>query len=128
AKGTEDTDREDRDGDGGRDGEAGAEADIAGDGAEQESEQRAEDDGADGELGEGFFRGDVSAKFARRGRGTPGTIGHKSSIQNAVDEKGARGLCRRAGTVGSGFGLLAGSGGRVCRMGDGQGQAVPAFS
>src|SRR5262249_29890089 len=72
-----DADGEDGDGNGSGDGQAGPQADINGDGAEQESEEGAQDDGTEGELGEGFFGGDIGAKFARRGRGTPGTIGHR---------------------------------------------------
>ncbi len=64
---------------------------------EKESEQRAENDGANGEFRERFFGGNVSAEFAGRRGGTPGTIGHKS-LQvvplSSEMKKGARGLCR----------------------------------
>lgn len=55
AKGAQDTDGEDRDGDGGGYGEAGAEAHVDGDGAKDEAEEAAEEDGAEGELGTVFF-------------------------------------------------------------------------
>src|SRR4030095_5937876 len=98
-----DADGEDGNRDGGGNSETGAEANVNRDRAEEESEEGTEDDGADGELGERFVGRDVGAKFVRRGRGTPGTIGHKSSIRNARDGKGAGGLCRRTGAGGSGF-------------------------
>jgi hypothetical protein len=51
AKGAENADGEDRDGDGGGHREAGTQADIDRDGAKDDPEERAEQNGAEGELG-----------------------------------------------------------------------------
>jgi len=103
AEGAENADGQNRDGNGGGDGKTGAEADVHGDSSKQESEERAEDDGANGEFGERFFGGDVSAKFARRGRGTPGTISHISSSGSARWKRCAgimpQGGCRGKGEL-----------------------------
>src|SRR5215467_14246234 len=77
-------DRKHRDGDGSGNGEAGTETDVDGNGAEQQPEQCSENDGAESEFGERFFGRDVGAKFARRGRGTPGTIAHKGLLSEAA--------------------------------------------
>ncbi len=96
-EGAKNTDGENRDGDGCGDREACAEADIHRDRTEKESEQRAENDGANCEFRQRFFGGNVRAEFAGRRGGTPGTIGHKSlqvvPLKYGV-KKGARGLCR----------------------------------
>ena len=62
AEGAEDGDGEDGDRNGGGDGETGAEADVDGDGAEEDAEDGAEEEGADGELGARFGGGDKGSE------------------------------------------------------------------
>ena len=95
AEGAQDADGEHGDGDGGGDGETGAQADVDGDRAEEESEERAEDNGANGEFGEGLVGGDVGAEFAGRRGGTPGTIAH----ENPPSAAGRVGMKRCAGIM-----------------------------
>ncbi len=71
----QDADGENGDRNGGGDGEACAQSDVNGDGAKEQSEERAKYDGANREFLERFFRRDIGTKFSRRRRGTPRTVG-----------------------------------------------------
>ena len=70
AEGSEDGDREDGDGDGGGDGEAGAKADVDRDGTEQNAEEGAEEESAEGEFGPGLGGRDEGLE------GGPAACGH----------------------------------------------------
>jgi len=67
AERAQDADAENGDGNRGRDSEPGAKADVDGDGSEKNTEEAAEDDGAQSEFGDGLFGLDEGLKFARRG-------------------------------------------------------------
>ena len=76
AESAENADRENRDGNGSRDSKTGTEADVNRYSAEEQTEERTENDRAQGEFLERFFRSDVGAKFSWGRSGTPGAVAH----------------------------------------------------
>ena len=74
AEGAQDGDGEDRDRDGGGDGEPGAEADVDRDRTEEDGEDAAEQQGAEGELGAGVRGGN---------EGLEGGCGHRCGLRQS---------------------------------------------
>ena len=62
AEGAQDADGQNRDGNGSGNGETGAQTHVNGDGAEEQTEERAEDDGAEREFLDGFCRRRCTAR------------------------------------------------------------------
>jgi hypothetical protein len=80
AEGPKDADGEHRDRDGSGNGKPGAKANIHGDGAEEQPEERPKDHGAKGEFLDALFRRYIRAEFPWRGRGTPWTFAHRNLL------------------------------------------------
>ena len=97
AERAEDADGENGDGDGRGNGESGTQADVDSYGTEEQAEERAEDDGANGEFGQRLFGRNVRAKFSRRRRGTPRTVGSCRRLAHTNLPRG------RAGESGAGI-------------------------
>ena len=85
AEGAQDADGKNRDGNGCGDGEPGAKADVDGDGAEKNAEERAEDYGAKGEFPRGLFGADEGLEFGRRRGGIPKPWWPRISLNGCAD-------------------------------------------